>query len=78
MVIPLLRVMPKLMAESQETAVPVVAMTRDWWLNTIKPQLQAEGLVGDFPSKPELHQLVGDHVYTKARMKMLVTFLENL
>lgn len=78
MVIPLLRAMPKLMAESQETGVPVVAMTRDWWLNTIKPQLQDEGLVGEFPSKPELHQLVGDHVYTKARMKMLVTFLESL
>jgi hypothetical protein len=39
MVIPLLRAMPKLMAESQETGVPVVAMTRDWWLNTIKPQI---------------------------------------
>ncbi|EOD09470.1 hypothetical protein EMIHUDRAFT_197918 [Emiliania huxleyi CCMP1516] len=39
MIIPILRSLPKLMAESQETGVPAVTMTRDWWVNTVKPQM---------------------------------------
>lgn len=78
MVIPLLRAMPKLMAESQETGIPAVMMTRDWWERTIKPQLIREGLKNEFPKPPELHQLVSDHIYTKVRIQMLVNFLEAL
>ena len=78
MVIPLLRAMPKLMAESQETGVPAVLMTRGWWEGTIKPQLQVAGLMNEYPKAPEMHQLVSDHVYTKVRVQMLVNFLEAL
>mmetsp|Transcript_3834 Transcript_3834/g.5922 ORF Transcript_3834/g.5922 Transcript_3834/m.5922 type:complete len:316 (+) Transcript_3834:3-950(+) len=77
-IIPLIRSMPKLMSESMETGVPAVSMTRAWWEGTIKPQMTAGGLKAEFPSTPELHQLVSDHIYTKVRMKMLCDFLESL